>query len=81
MLYRLYIHKSTAATGSAPAIYSVNAAISTNSEREWKGNCAADYMDHFNAAEIKSLIQNELGDKCKVMICYPPRKYKQKEYI
>lgn len=81
MLYRLYIYKSSAATNSAPAIGIVNAAISTNSEREWEGNRAADYMEEFDASAVRNLIENELGDKCKVKVCYPPKEYEQKEYL
>lgn len=81
MLYRLFVYKSSAATGTAPAVGIVNVAVSTNSEHEWKGNDAAHFMEHFDAAGIKNKIEDELGDKCKVKICFPPREYEQKEYL
>ena len=81
MLYRLFVYKSSAATGTAPAVGIVNVAVSTNSEHEWKGNDAAHFMEHFDAAGVKNKIEDELGDKCKVKICFPPREYEQKEYL
>ena len=36
MLYRLFVYKSSAATGTAPAVGIVNVAVSTNSEHERK---------------------------------------------
>ena len=81
MLYRLFVYNSSAATGTAPAIGMVNAAVSTNSEHEWKGNEAAHFMEHFDATGIKNKIEDELGNKCKVRICFPPKEYEQKEYL
>ena len=81
MLYRLYINKSSAAMNSAPAVGIVNVAVSTNSEREWKGNEAAHFMEEFDARAVKDQIEGELGDKCKVKVCYPPKEYEQKEFL
>ena len=81
MLYRLYIHKSKAAADSALAVQIVNGAISTDSVREWKDNGAADSMEYFNADAVKEQIEKELGDKCRVKICFPPQEYEQKPYL
>ena len=87
MLYRIYLYSSSAATGSAPAIGSVNSAVSTNSEREWRGNNAAHYMNSFDAAAVICQIKKELTDpatkkcKCHPMVLFPPKEFDQKEYI
>ena len=81
MLYRLFIYKSTAATGTAPAVGCVNIAVSTNSSREWSGNEAAHFMDHFDYLSVKAQIEKELGEKCKVTVRFPPKEYEQKEFL
>jgi len=72
MLYRIFIYKSAAATGSAMAVDTVNIAISKNSEREWKGNYADHYMEDFDVNIVKKQIENLVGDKCIILIKYSP---------
>ena len=81
MRYRLYIYKSNAITGSAPAVKIVNRAVSDPSAREWNVNGAAHCMEHFDAEGIKNRIETELGDKCRVKVCFPPITYEQKEFL
>ncbi len=87
MLYRLFLYKTTAAVASAPAIGIVNDALSTNSEREWNGNGAADFLEYFDTASIVRIIEAELTDsdsdrcKCKASTRFPPKKYKQVPFI
>lgn len=87
MLYRLFLYKTAGATSDAPCLLNINRAISTNSEREWKGNQAANSMEHFPAEKIAKRITMELTDentkvcKCKIKINYSPKPYKQIEYI
>lgn len=87
MLYRLFLYKTTAAVASAPAIGIVNDALSTNSEREWNGNGAADFLEYFDTASIVRIIEAELTEldsdrcKCKASTRFPPKKYKQVPFI
>lgn len=87
MLYRIYLYSSSAATGSAPAIGIVNAAVSTNSEKQWNGNEATHFMNSFDADAVICQIETELTDpitnkcKCHPMVKYPPKKYDQIGYI
>lgn len=81
MIYRTYIYGSTAATGTAPAIGCVNSAICTESETEWKDNDAAEFMESFDHTKIKAQIESEIGDRCKVIVKYPPKKFEQKGYL
>ena len=87
MLYRLFLYKTTAAVASAPAIGIVNDALSTNSEREWNGNGAADFLESFDTAGVVRIIEAELTDsdsdrcKCRASTRFPPKKYKQVPFI
>lgn len=81
MSYKVYLYSTTATTRTAPAIRLINIAVRTNLEREWKGNCCADYMKHFDADAVVKSITEALPDKCTAKVCYSPGKYKKKEYI
>ncbi len=81
------MYSSNAATGSAPAIGIVNAAVSTNAERQWKGNSATNFMKSFDVDSVARQIESELTDpktkrcKCKPIVKYPPKEYEQIGYI
>lgn len=82
MIYRLFIYKTTAVSGHAPAIATVDAAIRTNySKREWRENCVARYMMHFDAEVVKEQIEKKTIDKCHIIIKYPPKGIKQTPYL
>lgn len=59
----------------------INMAISRDSEKEWNDNGAYRYLKEFDVRNIKAQIQNMLGDKCQIIIKYPPKKYKQMPYL
>ena len=59
MLYRLFLYKTTA-VASAPAIGIVNDALSTNTERQWSGNNAANFLESFDTAGVGQAVMNRL---------------------
>lgn len=81
MRYRLYLYNTTAVTGSALAITSINSAIGTESDAVWNHNEAAHFMKTFAVDEIRTRIEQEVGDKCRIVIKYPPRGYDQIAYL
>lgn len=81
MRYQLYVYGTTAATGSALAIGTINAALGKEEERAWKHNEAAHFMKEFDVEAIKTKIEHELEGKCRVVVRFPPRSCEQKEYL
>ena len=87
MLYKIFLYSSPAAAGSAPALGMVNAAICSNSEKQWKDNDAAVFMNSFDANAVVRQIKNELTDpvtkkcKCHPIVKFPPEGFDKKEYI
>ncbi|MCR5690535.1 MAG: hypothetical protein K6G71_09840 [Clostridiales bacterium] len=81
MRYRLFVYKTKAAMENAPAINDVNRAVSIDSVYEWGDSEAADDLEHFDYTCIKDQIKKELGEKCQVIVRYPPRGIEQKEFL
>ena len=84
MLYKIFLYSSPAAAGSAPALGMVNAAICSNSEKQWKDNDAAVFMNSFDANAVVRQIKNELTDpvtkkcKCHPIVKFPPEGFDKK---
>lgn len=81
MRYQLYVYGTTAVTGSAMAIGAISAAIGKDEETVWNDNDAAHFMREFDVEDIKTDIERELGDKCRVIVKYPPSSCEQKAYL
>ena len=87
MLYRLFLYKTTAVTGSAPAIGIINESLSTNSAQEWHDNEADDFLEEFDSQGVIKTIETLLTDpdtdfrKCKACTLFPPKPLKQIPYI
>lgn len=87
MLYRLFLYKTTAAVASAPAIGIVNDALSTNSERQWISDGAADFLESFDTAGVIKSIEAQLTEsdseqcKCRASTRFPPKEYRQVPFI
>ena len=81
MRYRIYIYDTIAVSNETMVVEYINMAISRDSEKEWNDNGADRYLKEFDVRNIKAQIQNMLGDKCQIIIKYPPKKYKQMPYL
>lgn len=87
MLYRLFLYKTSAATGSAPAIGIINHALSTKSEQEWHDNNAENYLKDFDTQGVIKSLETLLTDpdndycNCKASTLFPPKPLKQIPYI
>lgn len=81
MRYRIYIYDTIAVSNETMVVEYINMVISRDSEKEWNDNGADRYLKEFDVRNIKAQIQNMLGDKCQIIIKYPPKKYKQMPYL
>ena len=84
MIYKLFLHKTTGMTASAPCIYLANRAMMLNSMKEWKNNGAETFMDWFDAEKVKKDIEeltvsDDGTSECKVFIETTPED--KKKYI
>lgn len=84
MVYRLFLHKTTAFTSGALCIDSTNRTLESNSLESWKGNETENHMRQFDTQKVKGTIEKMAVDDegellCEVFIRKSPKK--KIEYI
>lgn len=81
MRYRIYVYDTTTEVYNDTILEYINTAISHKCEKEWNDNGAYKYLKAFDVQNIKAQIQNMLGDKCQIIVKYPPKQHRQIPYL
>ena len=81
MRYRLYLYKTTPERVSDHVIENINNAVYTESEEIWNINRTTRFLKEFDVENVKSIIERETSNKCRVCIKFPPKDLKQIQYL
>lgn len=82
LFYHLYLYKSDASSSRSDTACMINDALMHNSgTTPWSHSEAVKRMRHFDVEAVKKQIEDLVGDKCTVTVCFPPKFYDQIEYL